>query len=75
MEFIHLYADDTNGEDIDIAIEEADDAADLGDFIDDASSSSFQENTFYRAVDNNLILKLKITKEKDLINLPKFALF
>ena len=54
MEFIQLYADDTNGEDIDTSIEETDEAADLGDFIDDASSSSFQENSFYRAVDNNL---------------------
>ena len=54
MEFIQLYADGTNGEDIDTAIEETDEAADLGDFIDDASSSSFQENSFCRAVDSNL---------------------
>ena len=36
MEFIQLYADDDDGEDIDVAIEETDKASDLGDFIDES---------------------------------------
>ena len=54
MEFIQLYANEANGKNIEVAVEETDEAAELGDFIDDESTSSFQENIFYRALDNNL---------------------
>ena len=46
MEFIQLFATDTDREDNDIATAETDEVVDLGDFINDPSSSSFQENSF-----------------------------
>ena len=56
MEFIQLEAD-ADGIDNNIEIEETDDTSNLGDFIDELPTTSFQGNRFYRAVDNSLYNK------------------